>query len=98
MLMYILMQERQVDHLRRLKDKVKTPDSVPRLFDLVTVKDEKLKLAFFASLGNTVVAEDLNQVLFLLSSSSIFSLSESFAWINLLWSDFPSKLYYFTTL
>ncbi|CAL9187640.1 unnamed protein product [Musa hybrid cultivar] len=56
-----MILERQVDHLRRLKDKVKTPESVPRLFDLVTVKDEKLKLAFFAALGNTVVAEDLDQ-------------------------------------
>ena len=56
------MQEKQSHHLRKLKEKVKTPEGVPRLFDLVKVKDEKLKLAFFATLGNTVVANDLDQV------------------------------------
>ncbi|WOL08544.1 structural maintenance of chromosomes protein 4 [Canna indica] len=56
-----MILERQVDHLRKLKNTVRTPEGVPRLFDLVTVKDEKLKLAFFAALGNTVVAEDLDQ-------------------------------------
>ncbi|MQL91114.1 hypothetical protein Taro_023720 [Colocasia esculenta] len=54
-------QEKQLDHLRSLKEKVKTPEGVPRLFDLVTVENEKLKLAFFATLGNTVVAKDLDQ-------------------------------------
>lgn len=59
---FLYLQERQLDQLRKLKDKVKTPEGVPRLFDLVAVKDEKLKLAFFATLGNTVVAKDLDQV------------------------------------
>lgn len=69
----ILMQEKQVDHLRRLKEKVKTPEGVPRLFDLITIKDEKLKLAFFAAIGNTVVAKDLDQVK--LSVEILFQLS-----------------------
>ncbi|KAG1358997.1 structural maintenance of chromosomes protein 4 [Cocos nucifera] len=56
-----MILEKQVDHLRKLKEKVKTPEGVPRLFDLVTVKDERLKLAFFAALGSTVVAKDLDQ-------------------------------------
>lgn len=56
------LQEKQAHHLRKLQEKVKTPEGVPRLFDLVKVKDEKLKLAFFATLGNTVVAKDLDQV------------------------------------
>ena len=56
------MQEKQSHHLRKLKEKVKTPEGVPRLFDLVKVKDEKLKLAFYATLFNTVVANDLDQV------------------------------------
>nr|CAD1825703.1 unnamed protein product [Ananas comosus var. bracteatus] len=56
-----MIMEKQVDHLHKLNKKVQTPENVPRLFDLVTVKDERLKLAFFAVLGNTVVAEDLNQ-------------------------------------
>ncbi|CAM0954809.1 unnamed protein product [Alopecurus aequalis] len=56
-----MILEKQSHHLRKLKEKVKTPEGVPRLFDLVKVKDEKLKLAFFATLGNTVVANDLDQ-------------------------------------
>jgi structural maintenance of chromosome 4 len=41
---------------------VQTPEGVPRLFDLVTVRDEKLRLAFYSQLGNTVVAKNLDQV------------------------------------
>ncbi|MCH82673.1 structural maintenance of chromosomes protein 4-like [Trifolium medium] len=40
---------------------VSTPEGVPRLFDLVKVRDERMKLAFFAALRNTVVAKDLDQ-------------------------------------
>lgn len=56
-----MILEKQTHHLHKLQQKVKTPEGVPRLFDLVKVKDEKLKLAFFATLGNTVVANDLDQ-------------------------------------
>ncbi|KAJ6834241.1 structural maintenance of chromosomes protein 4 [Iris pallida] len=56
-----MILEKQVNHKHKLKERVKTPEGVPRLFDLVTVKDERLKLAFFAALGNTVVAKDLDQ-------------------------------------
>ncbi|KAL6610433.1 hypothetical protein ACP70R_040402 [Stipagrostis hirtigluma subsp. patula] len=56
-----VMLEKQAHLLHKLKEKVKTPEGVPRLFDLVKVKDERLKLAFFAALGNTVVANDLDQ-------------------------------------
>uniref|UniRef100_A0A0D3G9D9 Structural maintenance of chromosomes protein n=1 Tax=Oryza barthii TaxID=65489 RepID=A0A0D3G9D9_9ORYZ len=56
-----MILEKQTHHLRKLQEKVKTPEGVPRLFDLVKVKDEKLKLAFFATLGNTIVASDLDQ-------------------------------------
>lgn len=58
----ILFQEKQVDLLPKLKQNVSTPEGVPRLYDLVKVKDERMKLAFFAALGNTVVANDLDQV------------------------------------
>lgn len=44
-----------------MREKVETPEGVPRLFDLVTVKNERFKLAFFAALGNTVVANNLDQ-------------------------------------
>ena len=45
-----------------MKQQVQTPESVPRLFDLVKMQDERLKLAFFSVLGNTVVAQNLDQV------------------------------------
>lgn len=56
------LQEKQADHLSRLKEKISTPEGVPRLFDLIKVQDERMKLAFFAALGNTVVAKDIDQV------------------------------------
>ena len=34
---------------------------MPRLFDLVRVADARLKPAFFYALGNTVVAQNLDQ-------------------------------------
>lgn len=48
--------------MSRLKEKISTPEGVPRLFDLIKVQDESTKLAFFAALGNTVVAKDIDQV------------------------------------
>ncbi|XLT40970.1 hypothetical protein HN873_072262 [Arachis hypogaea] len=56
-----MILEKQVDLLPMLKKKVSTPEGVPRLFDLVKVHDERMKLAFFAALRNTVVAKDLDQ-------------------------------------
>ncbi|CAM8972758.1 unnamed protein product [Rhodiola kirilowii] len=56
-----MILEKQADHLHRLKEKVSTPEGVPRLFDLVKVRDEKMKLAFYAALRNTVVAENIDQ-------------------------------------
>lgn len=40
---------------------VQTPEDVPRLFDLVKPKDERLRPAFFQVLTNTLVAENLDQ-------------------------------------
>lgn len=62
------MKEKQVGHLPKLKEKVSTPEGVPRLFDLIKVQDERMKLAFYAALGNTVVAENLDQVMIKVSS------------------------------
>ncbi|KAH1076071.1 hypothetical protein GLYMA_19G022800v4 [Glycine max] len=56
-----MILEKQVDLLPKLKKNVNTPEGVPRLFDLVKVQDERMKLAFFAALRNTVVAKDLDQ-------------------------------------
>jgi len=38
-----------------------TPESVPRLFDLVQVRDEKVRPAFYQALRETLVAESLDQ-------------------------------------
>ena len=40
---------------------IETPENVPRLFDLVTPKDQKLAPAFYQVLQNTLVAKDLTQ-------------------------------------
>ncbi|KAL3567974.1 hypothetical protein D5086_030625 [Populus alba] len=56
-----MILEKQVDHSSKMKHNVSTPEGVPRLFDLVRVQDERMKLAFYAALGNTVVAKDLDQ-------------------------------------
>lgn len=41
--------------------KISTPDNVPRLFDLVRVKDDKVSTAFYFALRNTLVATDLEK-------------------------------------
>ncbi|KAJ0042285.1 hypothetical protein Pint_19222 [Pistacia integerrima] len=56
-----MILEKQVDLLPKLKEKVSTPEGVPRLFDLIKVRDERMKLAFYAALGNTIVVKDLDQ-------------------------------------
>ncbi|XP_057419756.1 structural maintenance of chromosomes protein 4 [Lotus japonicus] len=56
-----MILEKQVHLLPMLEKNVSTPEGVPRLFDLVKVQDERMKLAFFAALRNTVVAKDLDQ-------------------------------------
>lgn len=58
------MQEKQLDLIQKSREHVSTPEGVPRLFDLIRVQDERMKLAFYAALGNTVVAKDLDQVVF----------------------------------
>lgn len=37
------------------------PENVPRLYDLIRVKDERVKPAFYFGLRNTLVANDLEQ-------------------------------------
>ncbi|KAL4220505.1 Structural maintenance of chromosomes protein 4 [Mactra antiquata] len=46
------------DHANRT---IKTPENVHRLFDLVDVKDAKIKPAFYFALRDTLVANDLDQ-------------------------------------
>ncbi|KAF7361982.1 Structural maintenance of chromosomes protein 4 [Mycena venus] len=42
-------------------EKIPTPENVPRLFDLVQPKEERFSKAFFKALGNTLVANDMDQ-------------------------------------
>ncbi|KAI4352571.1 hypothetical protein L6164_006809 [Bauhinia variegata] len=56
-----MILDKQVNLLSKMKENVSTPEGVPRLFDLVKVRDERMKLAFFAAIGNTLVAKDLDQ-------------------------------------
>ncbi|XP_071704050.1 structural maintenance of chromosomes protein 4-like [Rutidosis leptorrhynchoides] len=56
-----MIMEKQVNHMSKMKEKVSPPEGVPRLFDLIKVQDERMKLAFFAAMGNTVVAKDKDQ-------------------------------------
>ncbi|NWJ10949.1 SMC4 protein, partial [Crypturellus undulatus] len=40
---------------------IPTPENMPRLFDLVKVKDEKIRQAFYFALRDTIVANNLDQ-------------------------------------
>ncbi|XP_030379225.1 structural maintenance of chromosomes protein 4 [Scaptodrosophila lebanonensis] len=40
---------------------INTPENVPRLYDLVEIEDERVRPAFYFALGNTLVANDLEQ-------------------------------------
>lgn len=37
------------------------PENIPRLFDLIRVKDETVKTCFYFALRNTLVAKDIDQ-------------------------------------
>ncbi|KAK4819896.1 hypothetical protein QYF61_014631 [Mycteria americana] len=41
--------------------KIPTPENTPRLFDLVKVEDEKIRLAFYFALRDTLVANNLEE-------------------------------------
>jgi structural maintenance of chromosome 4 len=41
--------------------KMATPENVPRLFDLVKPKEPRFAPAFYKAIGNTLVAEDMEQ-------------------------------------
>lgn len=42
-------------------DRIQTPENVPRLFDLIKPKEPRFAPAFFKGVGNTLVAENLEQ-------------------------------------
>uniref|UniRef100_UPI00398F590E structural maintenance of chromosomes protein 4 n=1 Tax=Pristiophorus japonicus TaxID=55135 RepID=UPI00398F590E len=41
--------------------KIQTPENIPRLFDMVKIKDEAIRPAFYFALRDTLVAKDLEQ-------------------------------------
>lgn len=40
---------------------IRTPEDSPRLFDMVRVKDESVRPAFYFALRDTLVAQDMEQ-------------------------------------
>lgn len=40
---------------------IRTPENSPRLFDMVRVKDESVRPAFYFALRDTLVAQDMEQ-------------------------------------
>lgn len=53
--------DKQARYLEQCSQKIQTPENVPRLFDLVKVKDERVLPAFYYALRDTLVANDLDQ-------------------------------------
>lgn len=52
----------KIQHLQRYCDqRNQYPENVSRLFDLVNVEDERVRVAFYFALRETLVATDLNQ-------------------------------------
>ncbi|NWV07543.1 SMC4 protein, partial [Ptilonorhynchus violaceus] len=51
----------KMDVWEKKTQKIPTPENIPRLFDLVKVKDERVRLAFYFALRDTLVAENLEQ-------------------------------------
>ncbi|XP_066935951.1 structural maintenance of chromosomes protein 4-like [Clytia hemisphaerica] len=46
---------------QRAKEQKRTPENVKRLYDLVQVKDQDVKIAFYHALKDTLVADNLDQ-------------------------------------
>ncbi|XP_031833737.1 structural maintenance of chromosomes 4-like protein gluon [Nomia melanderi] len=53
--------EKQQRFVERCKQKIQTPENVPRLFDLIHVEDQRVLPAFYYGLQDTLVANDLDQ-------------------------------------
>ena len=56
-----LILEKQNHLAPFLKEKVNTPEGCPRLFDLVRCSNERIRLAFYFAMRDTLVANDLEQ-------------------------------------
>ncbi|GLC75387.1 hypothetical protein PLESTF_001631400 [Pleodorina starrii] len=57
---FLILEKQQ--HLERpASERIDTPEGCPRLFDLIKIKEPKLRAAFYYACGNTLVANDLEQ-------------------------------------
>ncbi|KAJ9516738.1 hypothetical protein QJQ45_027143, partial [Haematococcus lacustris] len=56
-----LILEKQKHLAAAAAQQVDTPPGAPRLYDLVKIKDDKLRPAFFYAMGNTLVADSLDE-------------------------------------
>ncbi|XP_011164521.2 structural maintenance of chromosomes protein 4 [Solenopsis invicta] len=53
--------EKQQRFQAKINKKIQTPENVHRLFDLIRVEDERILVAFYYGLQDTLVAQDLDQ-------------------------------------
>eukprot|EP00667_Euglena_gracilis_P000318 EG_transcript_318 len=57
----VIVLEKQQHLHAKAQARVDTPENVSRLYDLVKVKDEKYRVAFYWALNETLVAENMEQ-------------------------------------
>lgn len=56
-----IILEKQQHFQHKANSPMQTPENVPRLFDLVRIRNENYKTAFYFALRDTLVAQDLDQ-------------------------------------
>ncbi|CAH0546726.1 unnamed protein product [Brassicogethes aeneus] len=53
--------EKQEHLAQHANSQIRTPENVPRLFDLIKIQDDRVRTAFYYALRDTLVANDLDQ-------------------------------------
>ncbi|KAK3932165.1 Structural maintenance of chromosomes protein 4 [Frankliniella fusca] len=56
-----IILEKQEHYRQKANSTMQTPENVPRLFDLVRIRNENYRTAFYFALRDTMVAQDLDQ-------------------------------------
>ncbi|KAJ1525072.1 hypothetical protein ONE63_009916 [Megalurothrips usitatus] len=56
-----IILEKQEHFTQKANTPMETPENVPRLFDLVRIRNDRYKVAFYFALRDTLVAENLEQ-------------------------------------
>uniref|UniRef100_A0A8D8QVP6 Structural maintenance of chromosomes protein 4 n=1 Tax=Cacopsylla melanoneura TaxID=428564 RepID=A0A8D8QVP6_9HEMI len=57
----VIPLDKMQQYYNKCYQKYRTPENVPRLIDLISVEDERMRLAFYYATRETLVATDLNQ-------------------------------------